>query len=59
MIIKKAEEISDNLEKAKSYRAGVLPIMTELRSYVDAAETVIPDEYLPYPTYGKILFTTR
>ena len=30
--------------------------MEELRKSADAAETLIPDDLLPYPTYGKLLF---
>jgi glutamine synthetase len=30
--------------------------MEEIRALADAAEALIPDELLPYPTYGKLLF---
>ena len=55
---KKAEEAEDELERASIYEAEVLSDMVGLREHVDHAETLIPDRYLPYPTYGKILFST-
>ena len=33
--------------------------MDELRASVDAAEAIIPEGYLPYPTYGELLFALR
>ena len=33
--------------------------MDALRSSVDKAEAIIPDGYLPYPTYGEMLFSLR
>ena len=33
--------------------------MEVLRSWTDKAEAIIPDEYLPYPTYEKMLFSLR
>ena len=55
---KKAEAAEDELERATIYEAQVLSDMVGLREYIDHAETLIPDRYLPYPTYGKILFST-
>ncbi len=55
---KKAEAAEDELERAAIYEAQVLSDMVGLREYIDHAETLIPDRYLPYPTYGKILFST-
>ena len=37
----------------------ILTEMDELRSWTDRAEAIIPDEYLPYPTYEKMLFSLR
>jgi glutamine synthetase len=56
---KKAEEITDVLEAAKYYHDVVLEDMSVLRSSVDASEAIIPDQYLPYPTYGQMLFSLR
>ncbi len=33
--------------------------MDTLRASVDAAEAIIPEQYLPYPTYGELLFSLR
>ncbi len=54
--ITKAEKISDELKKAKFYHDPVLSDMEEVRKYADYIEQYIPDSYLPYPTYSKILF---
>ena len=47
----------DPLENAKAYQSIVLSDMESLRKSVDAAETLIPDALLPYPTYDKLLFS--
>lgn len=54
-----AEAISDFAEKAAYYHDTVLADMDSLRSAVDAAETIIPAEYLSYPTYAELLFSLR
>ena len=56
---KTAEGISNLLECAKYYEEKVLVDMEELRKTVDATEALIPEKYLPYPTYGEILFSLR
>ena len=53
----KALATEDPLANAKAYQTVVLSDMDELRKSVDAAETLIPDALLPYPTYGKLLFS--
>ena len=55
----KAETIEDSLEQAKFYQATVLADMENLRAHVDAAESQVPDSYLPYATYGQLLFSLR
>jgi glutamine synthetase len=55
----KAEQIGDILEQAKFYHETILAEMDELRSWTDSAEAIIPDEYLPYPTYERMLFSLR
>ena len=47
----------DPLANAKAYQSIVLSDMESLRKSVDAAETLIPDALLPYPTYDKLLFS--
>ena len=55
----KEEGIADLLEQAKFYHETILAEMDELRFWTDRAEAIIPDEYLPYPTYEKMLFSLR
>ena len=56
---KKAETKKDVLASAEYYEQVILKDMAALRSAVDAAEAMIPDKYLPYPTYGAMLFSVR
>ncbi len=53
----KALATEDPLANAKAYQTVVLSDMETLRKSVDAAETLIPDALLPYPTYDKLLFS--
>ena len=53
----KALATENPLANAKAYQTVVLSDMNELRKSVDAAETLIPDALLPYPTYDKLLFS--
>ncbi len=55
----KAETITDSLECAKFYHEVILEDMEQLRASIDEAEALIPEEYLPYPTYGQLLFSVR
>ena len=51
-------EVDKNLLKsAKLYQSVVLTDMEKVRVSADAAEALIPDSILPYPTYGKLLFS--
>lgn len=47
----------DLLKSAKLYQNVVLTDMDKVRASADAAEALIPDSILPYPTYGKLLFS--
>lgn len=53
----KAESYEDLLEKARFYQKTVLADMDKLRESADAAEILIPESILPYPTYGALLFS--
>ena len=44
-------------EAADLCHTSLLPAMDEIRAAADAAETKIPDEELPYPTYDALLFS--
>ena len=52
-----AESYEDLLEKARFYQKTVLADMDKLRESADAAEILIPESILPYPTYGALLFS--
>ena len=56
--IRTAEKIEEAQESAEYYEQTILKDMAQLRAAVDHAEERIPDSYLPYPTYSKILFST-
>ena len=52
----KAEGITDELEQAKFYQSVILDDMAQIRTVADEAETLIPKDILPYPTYADMLF---
>ena len=51
------ESGKDLLKSAKLYQSVVLSDMEKVRASADVAEVLIPDSILPYPTYGKLLFS--
>ncbi len=53
------QKITDSLALATAYHDIILADMDALRAPVDAAEEMIPETYLPYPTYSKLLFSLR
>ena len=53
----KAEACEDLLAGAKLYQSAVLADMEALRKSADEAEVLLPESALPYPTYGKLLFS--
>jgi glutamine synthetase len=54
-----AEGKSEVLDQASYYQKTILADMDEVRKYADAAEALVPDSYLGYPTYGQMLFSLR
>ena len=52
----KAETIADSLQMADFYKDTIIADMESLRAVADATEEIIPEDALPYPSYGKILF---
>lgn len=52
-----AEETGDMQQAAQFCRTDILARMEELRLTVNAAEALIPDSLLPYPTYDELLFS--
>ena len=51
-----AAQITDAHAAAICYRDSVLKAMENLRSAVDSIEGMLAEKYLPYPTYGQLLF---
>ena len=45
-----------DIEQAKFYHDTVLADMDEIRKIADTAEPLLPEGYLPYPTYEEMLF---
>lgn len=41
------------------YKINIIPVMNELRSYVDEMETLCPSDSWCYPSYGDLLFSVR
>ena len=54
--LKAADEIECSKKQANFYHDVVVADMEALRSVVDAAEALTGGKYLPYPTYGELLF---
>ena len=54
--IEAASKLTETAERALYFRAKVIPTMKELRSAVDAMETLTADDFWPMPTYGDLLF---
>ena len=52
-----AAEIESFTEKVSYFHYTILAKMDELRAVVDKAEALVPDSFLPYPTYDKLLFS--
>ncbi len=53
---KKAAGMADYQKQADFYHGTIIPDMEKLRAVADEAELLLPDEYLPYPTYEQMLF---
>ena len=55
-VIAGAHACEDMKAEATYYHDVVIAEMNELRAYADAAEEIIGEEYMPYTTYGKLLY---
>lgn len=55
--IRSTEELSSMQETADYCCKTILATMDHLRKCADQTEEKIPEELLPYPTYGKLLFS--
>lgn len=56
-MIVKAETFDDILEQANYCHDSLLSQMNTVRAIADQVEPHLPDSVLPYPTYGKLLFS--
>ncbi|MCH5195355.1 MAG: glutamine synthetase III [Oscillospiraceae bacterium] len=54
--IVKAQAIEGEAEKARCYHDEVFSTMQSLRAVADELETIVGEEYWPYPTYDELLF---
>ena len=52
----KAQNIEDVEEQARCYHDEVFESMQSLRAVADELETIVGEEYWPYPTYDELLF---
>ena len=51
------KEFKDTLDEAAYFRNTVFFLMAETREVADQIEPMIGSAYLPYPTYGELLFS--
>ena len=58
-VVSKASDITDTNKALTYFKDDVIGAMNELRSVVDKAEPLMSKDYLPYPTYGELLFGVR
>lgn len=54
---KEAEAMEDYLEAGHYYHDTILAEMESIRLLANAAETLLPEDYLTYPTYDALLFS--
>jgi glutamine synthetase len=57
MAVASAEKTSVVLEKSILYHDNILHLMNDIRKYADSAESVMPSDCWPYPSYGDLLFS--
>ena len=53
---KEAEDMTDNAKASFFYHDTIIKDMEDIRAVADQAETKLPKEFLPYPTYEEMLF---
>mgnify|MGYP006988883184 CR=1 FL=1 len=49
----------DIIKTSEAIRDDVLPKMEHLRKHVDEAEMLTSEEFWPFPSYGKLLFSVN
>ena len=58
-VVAKASKLTDTNELLVYFKNDVIGAMNELRATVDKIEPLMSKDYLPYPTYGELLFGVR
>ncbi len=53
------KKLSTVNEVAFAYKDKIIPVMDKLRAAADELELITAKEYLPYPTYGELLFGVK
>ena len=54
--VRKVSAIADIEEKAFAYHSQIVPVMKDLRDFVDELEMLVDKEYWPMPSYGDLIF---
>ena len=54
--VKEVSAIADIEEKAFAYHRQIVPVMKDLRDFVDELEMLVDKEYWPMPSYGDLIF---
>ena len=54
--VRKVSAIADIEEKAFAYHRQIVPVMKDLRDFVDELEMLVDKEYWPMPSYGDLIF---
>jgi len=57
MAVASAEKATTVLDKSRLYHDKILSLMVDIRKYADSAESVMPSDCWPYPSYGDLLFS--
>ncbi len=56
-VVLATKDHEENIEdRAQYYKNNIFPGMQELRAVADELETLVGEEYWPFPTYGDLLF---
>lgn len=55
--VRNTRDHEENIEeRAQYYKTNIFPSMQELRAVADELETLVAEDYWPFPTYGDLLF---
>ena len=56
-LLSEAQAVSETAAQAKFFAEKVIPVMQQLRSAADEAESLTDERAWPFPTYGDLLFS--